>query len=334
MRRRTIGTAILASAGAALFGLGRAGDAKTFITIGSGSIAGLYYPTVVGMAKILNNANVDVRAIARATGASVYNCSAIGRGKLQMGVSQNNISHYAYTGTGVEAFKGRPVTNLRGLTMLYPEVIQILALKSANIRSIADMKGKRVYVGDIGSGTEQDVLNAFGVYGLTLGDLKAAVRGSSGSGVDLLRDGKIDAMFYTVGIGASAITEATRTVAINLVGIPADKASELQEKYPFYMPITVPGGSYPGIDESIPSITAQAMMLVAAELSDDDVYLFMDTIFGKNLDKLYHEVQNPNLRQYFRVETALDGMPIPVHPGAIRFFREKGVAVADDLIPG
>ncbi|MCK9515288.1 MAG: TAXI family TRAP transporter solute-binding subunit [Ottowia sp.] len=333
MRRRTINTAILAGAGTALFGLGRAASAKTFITIGSGSTAGLYYPTAVGMAKILNDADVDVRANARATGASVYNCAAIGKGELQMGVSQNNIAYYAYNGVGVEAFKDKPVKNLRGLTMLYPEVIQILARKDAGIKTVADMKGKRIYVGDIGSGTEQDVLNIFDSYGLSLDDLRTAVRGSSGSAVDLLRDGKIDAMFYTVGIGASAITEAAQTAPIDLVSIAADKADELHDKYPFYTPITVPGGTYPGIDEDVPTITTQAMMVVAAELSDDDVYTFMDTIFGKNLDKFYNDVQNPNLKKYFKVETALDGMPIPVHPGAIKFFKEKGVAVDDSLVP-
>ena len=151
--------------------------------------------------------------------------------------------------------------------------------------------------------------------------------------VDLLRDGKIDAMFYTVGIGASAITEAAQTAPIDLVSIAADKADELHDKYPFYTPITVPGGTYPGIDEDVPTITTQAMMVVAAELSDDDVYTFMDTIFGKNLDKFYNDVQNPNLKKYFKVETALDGMPIPVHPGAIRFFKEQGVKVDDSLVP-
>ncbi len=335
MRRRSFNAAMLAGAGVALFGgVGRVSAAeKTFITIGTGSTSGLYYPTGVGMAKILNDAGIDIRANARSTGASVYNCRAVGNGELQMGITQNNIAWYAYNGTGVEAFKDKPIKNLRGLTMLYPEVIQILARKDAGIKTIGDMKGKRVYVGDIGSGTEQDVLNIFGVYGLKLDDLKTAVRGSSGNAVDLLRDNKIDAMFYTVGIGASAITEAAQTVDIDLIQIPADQVAELHRKYPFYTAITVPANTYPKIDSEVSTITTQAMMIVEEKLSDDVVYEFMNTIFGKHLEQFYNDVQNPNLKKYFKVETALDGMPIPVHPGAIRFFKEKGVQVASDLVP-
>lgn len=335
MRRRSFNAAMLAGAGVALLGVGGRVSAaeKTFITIGTGSTSGLYYPTGVGMAKIINDAGIDVRANARSTGASVYNCRAVGSGELQMGITQNNIAWYAYNGTGVEAFKDKPIKNLRGLTMLYPEVIQILARKDAGIKTVGDMKGKRVYVGDIGSGTEQDVLNIFGVYGLKLDDLKTAVRGSSGNAVDLLRDNKIDAMFYTVGIGASAITEAAQTVDIDLIQIPADQVAELHRKYPFYTAITVPANTYPKIDHEVSTITTQAMMIVEEKLSADVVYEFMNTIFGKHLQQFYNDVQNPNLKKYFKVETALDGMPIPVHPGAIRFFKEKGVQVASDLVP-
>ncbi|MCO5102017.1 MAG: TAXI family TRAP transporter solute-binding subunit [Burkholderiaceae bacterium] len=335
MRRRSFNAAMLAGAGVALLGVGGRLSAaeKTFITIGTGSTSGLYYPTGVGMAKILNDAGIDVRANARSTGASVYNCRAVGSGELQMGITQNNIAYYAYNGTGVEAFKDKPIKNLRGLTMLYPEVIQILARKDAGIKTVGDMKGKRVYVGDIGSGTEQDVLNIFGVYGLKLDDLKTAVRGSSGNAVDLLRDNKIDAMFYTVGIGASAITEAAQTVDIDLIQIPADQVAQLHKKYPFYTAITVPANTYPKIDHEVSTITTQAMMIVEQKLPDDVVYEFMNTIFGKHLQQFYNDVQNPNLKKYFKVETALDGMPIPVHPGAIRFFKEKGVQVASDLVP-
>ena len=281
----------------------------------------------------LRESEMDVpwqRVINAQGGISTYK---VGSGELQMGLAQNNMAYYAYHGEGVKAFEGKPQTRLRGMAMLYPEVIHVLVRKLANIESVADLKGKRVYVGDTGSGTQEDVVNVLGAHDLKLDDLRAAVRGNAGDAVNLLRDDQIDAMFYTVGIGASAITEAAQTAPIDLVEIPEDKAAELHEKYPFYTQITVPGGTYPGVDHDVSTITTQAMMLAAAELSDDDVYTFMDTIFGKNLDKFYNDVQNPNLKEYFKVETALDGMPLPVHPGAIRFFKEQGVAVADDLIP-
>src|SRR5699024_11254615 len=105
----------------------------TFITIGSGSTSGLYYPTAVGIAKIINDADIDLRANARSTGASVFNANAIGSGSLQMGMMQNNIAYYAYNGTGVEAFEGKKVANLRGIIALYPESIHILARKDSDI---------------------------------------------------------------------------------------------------------------------------------------------------------------------------------------------------------
>lgn len=307
--------------------------AKTFITIGSGSTTGLYYPTAVGMAKIVNEANIDVRANARSTGASVFNCRAVGAGQLQMGISQNNIAYYAYNGTGVKAFEGKPIKNLRGLAVLYPETIQILARKDSGIKSVSDMKGKRVYVGDIGSGTEQDVKNLFGAFGMSLDDLKAPVRGSAGSAVGLLRDGQIDAMFYTVGLGASAITEAAQTAPIDIVSIKPAKIKQLHEKYPFYTQITIPGGTYPGIDQDATSVTLKAMLVTSSDVSEDAVYQFMNTVFNKKKKAFYNDIQNPNLKKYFTLDTALEGMSIPLHAGAAKFFKEQNIPIKDGLMP-
>lgn len=330
MIHRTLKTLLF---GALVFGVVQFASAKTFITIGSGSTTGLYYPTAVGIAKIINEAGIDIRANARSTGASVFNCRAVGAGQLQMGISQNNIAYYAYKGTGVEAFKDKPVENLRGVAVLYPETIQILARKDAGIDSIADMKGKRVYVGDIGSGTEQDVKNVFGVFDMSLDDLQAPVRGSAGSAVGLLRDDQIDAMFYTVGLGAAAITEAAQTAPIDLVSIKPAKIEALNDKYPFYTQINVPGGTYPGIDEEATSITLKAMLVTSSELSKDVVYQFMNTVFNKKQDAFYNDIQNPNLKKYFTLDSALEGMSIPLHPGAVKFFKEQDVDVKDSLMP-
>lgn len=308
-------------------------NAKTFITIGSGSTSGLYYPTAVGMAKIVNDADVPLRASARSTGASVYNCRAVGAGKLQMGITQNNIAFYAYHGKGVKAFKGNAIKNLRGVAVLYPETIHILARKDADIDSIADMKGKRVYVGDVGSGTAQDAKHILNAYGVSFDDLKAPVRGSSGSAVGLLRDDQIEAMFYTVGIGAAAITEAAQTAPIKLVSISSQKIDQLHEKYPFYTELTIPGGTYPGIEKDATSITLKAMLVTSSALSKDAVYQFMETVFDKHQDAFYNNIQNPNLKKYFTIDTALDGMSIPLHPGAVKFFKEHDVRIENDLMP-
>lgn len=210
----------------------------------------------------------------------------------------------------MQAFEGNTIENLRGMISLYPESIHILARDDAGIESPADFAGKRVYVGDVGSGTEADARNIMNAYGVSVDDLQAPVRGSSGDAVGLLRDGQIDAMFYTVGLGSAAITEAAQTA-----------------------PITIPGGTYPGVDQDAQTITLQAMLAVSADLSEEDVYTFMNTVWNENLDAFYNDVQNPNLDEFFSVEGGLEGMSIPLHPDAVRFFEEQGVEVPEQLRP-
>lgn len=308
-------------------------QSTTFLTIGSGSTSGLYYPTAVGIAKILGEADVGLRANARSTGASVFNANAIGEGSLQMGMMQNNIAYYAHNGTGVEAFKNNKIDNLRGLIGLYPEAIHILAREDADIDSVADLAGKRVYVGDVGSGTEQDAKNIMAAFDVTFDDLKADVRGSSGDAVGLLRDDKIAAMFYTVGLGSSAIVEAAQTAPITVISIDQKPLEQLQEDYDFYTPFTIPGETYPGVDDDVQTVTLKAMLGASAELSEEDVYTFMDTVFNEKLDTFYSDIQNPNLEKFFTVESGLEGMSIPLHPGAVQFFEEQGVDVPDELKP-
>jgi TRAP transporter TAXI family solute receptor len=332
--RRTVGAIIQATA--LIFGLGTTmalAAPKTFVTIGSGSTTGLYYPTAVGIAKIVNDAGIDVRANARSTGASVFNAKAIGDGQLQMGLMQNNIALYAYKGEGVAAFAGKPITTLRGLATLYPEVVHILARKDSDIKTLADLKDKRVYVGDVGSGTEQDARNIMGAYGVTMDDLKSAIRGSAGDAVNLLRDGRIDAMFYTVGVGAAAIVEAARTAPVTVVAISPERIEELHEKYPFYTPITIPGGTYPDLPDAVTTVTLKATLVGSSELPEEAVYELMKTVFHDKLQAFYDDIQNPNLKTYFKVDTALEGMPIPLHPGAVKFYKEEGVSVPAALMP-
>lgn len=307
--------------------------ATTFITMGSGSTAGLYYPTAEGIAKIVNDAGIGVRIGARSTGGSVFNAQAIQSGALQMAIMQNNIAFFAYRGEGIEAFNGKPTKDLRGLATLYPEVLHILARKDANIHSPADLKGKSVYVGDIGSGPEQDAIAVLGMYGLKLSDLKSAVRGSSGNAVNLLRDGKIDAMFYTVGIGSAAITEAAQTTPITVVPLSEEKIAELHKKYPYYTKTVIPANAYPNVDTSTPTIAVKATLVASSKLPEDEVYKIMQLLFKTKLQSFYGDIQNPNLKKYFKLDNALDGMPIPLHPGAVKFYREVGEKVPADLMP-
>lgn len=310
-----------------------AASPRTFITIGSGSTTGLYYPTAVGIAKIINEAGTDVRANARSTGGSVYNSGSVHDGKLQMALAQNNILYYAYKGTGIKAFEGKPLKDLRGLATLYPEMIHILVRKDANIHSVADLKGKRVNIGDIGSSTEQDARHLLALHGLSVGDLGSVVRSSAGQAVGLLRDGKIDAMFYSVGLGSAAITEAAQTAPITLVSLSEDEVQALHKKYPFYTEFTIPAGTYPGVDQDVRTVTFKATLFTSAKTSDKTVETIMNTVFKKHINAFYNDIANPNLKKFFKLDNALDGMSIPLHPGAVKFYKEAGVEVDPSLMP-
>lgn len=188
-------------AGIAFLGLSLA---QEFVTIGSGSTTGVYFPVATGMAKLVNDAGVGLRVNARSTGGSIANINAIAAGEFEMALAQNDIAYYAYQGCCITAFDGKPVKGIRALAALYPEVVHIVARQDAGIRTVADLKGKRVVVGDVGSGTEQNARQILEAYGLRFEDLGQVIRVSPNQGSQLLQDKRADAFFFTAGLGASA----------------------------------------------------------------------------------------------------------------------------------
>lgn len=302
-----------------------------FITIGSGGTAGVYFPIATGIARMINDANIGTRANARSTGGSVFNVTAIQGGELQMALAQNDISFYAYGGTVVEAFRGKPTTKLRGIAVLYPEPIHILARRDRGIKTVADMRGKQVYVGDVGSGAEQNSIQVLEAYGLKLSDLGQAVRGSATTGVQLLQDGRIDAMFYTVGLGNAAIMQAALTAPIEFLAIDPMKLRDIREKYPFLHAFGIPAGVYRGVDAPVVTVTVLASLVTSIDLPADVVYRITKLLFDEKLDE-FRGIHS-NLERYFHPLKALEGMAIPLHPGAVRFYQEKNIRIPERLLP-
>ena len=296
-----------------------------FITVGTGSTAGLYYPTAETMARIVNDSHIGMRIGARSTGGAVFNVQAIQQGAMPMAITQNNIAYFAYRGTGIPVFEGKPTRDLRGLATLYPEVVHLLVRKDSGIRSPADLKGKVVDVGAIGSGPEQDAIAVLDVYGLKLSDLKSAVRTSSGDAVNLLRDAKIDAMFYTVGTGSAAIMEATQTAPVTVLPLDGEHIQRLLDRYRYYTSAQIPAGAYPHVNQAIPTVAVEALLVASSKLPEEQVRRFMQLLFQEKLQQFLHEVPNPNLRSSFSLERALPAMPVPLHPGAAAFYRSAGV---------
>jgi len=287
-----------------------------FITIATGGTAGVYYPLGGAMAEIFNQNVAGVNASVQATGASVANVNMIAQSQVELALIQNDIAFYA--ANAQEMFQNR-IGNLRGIATLYPEVIQLVARADAGIQSIADLRGKRVAVGDAGSGTEANARQILAAAGLTYNDITVRYL-SFAEASNNLRDGHIEAAFVTAGIPTAAIQDIAAQRDIVIVPIGADLLEKLRADYPFYTGVTIPGGTYRGVNNDVHTVAVKAMLVVRADLSEDLVYN-MTKAFFSNLDRMAAAHASGRL---ISLDSALDGMPIEVHPGAARYYAEVG----------
>lgn len=286
------------------------------LTMASGWVTGVYYPLSGAMSRIAYEHMPNISLSVESSGASVANARLIGSGDADLAILQNDIAFYAKD--GILMFD-TPVSNITGLFMLYPEPIQLVVRADSGIKSPADLKGKRVAVGPLGSGTEANAEQIVEAYGLTFDDFQVE-RLTAGESADFLKDNRIDAAFFTVGIGASAIADLALMHDIELVHIDDEHAEKLKEKYPFYSTLIVPEGTYKNVPE-IQTLTVLAMVAARAELPEDIVYEFVKTTFD-NLESIHTAHETGKL---VTLETALEGMPIELHPGALKFFQEVGM---------
>lgn len=291
-----------------------------FISIATGGTGGTYYPLGGAIAKIFNENIEGVTANAQSTGASVENINLLSQGEAEVGFVQNDVTYYAWTGT--ETFQDKEkVTNIRGMAMLYPEVIQIIATKDSGIKSVEDLKGKKVAVGAPGSGTEVNARQILAEYGITYDDLGKADYLSFNEASDQLKNEQIDAAFVTAAIPTSAVTEVTQTADIVLVSLDKDKIESLKEKYPFYTEVTIPKDSYRNQTEDVVAAAVMAMLIVPEDLDEDLVYNMTKSIFeNRQVIIDTHDKGND-----IKLETALEGMPIDLHPGAEKYYVEQGI---------
>lgn len=293
--------------------------AKKFVTIASGWVTGVYFPLAGAISRIVYEKVPDLKVTVESSGASVANAKLIASGDADFAILQNDIAFYAYT--GVKPMFDKAVPNIRGVASLYPEHCQIHARKDAKIGSVKDLKGKRVAVGPLGSGTEQNAIQILGAYGLKFEDLGKVERLTATESADFLKDGRIDAAFYTVGVGASAIVDPALMIETMIVPVDGPQADALVKKYPFYSKDKVPAGIYKGVDKDVPTVAVLAILVAKAELEGDVVYKITKAMF-ENIKSI--ETAHAKGKEV-KLEKALIGMPIPIHPGAQRFFTEKGI---------
>lgn len=291
-------------------------EQKKFINIATGGTAGVYYPLGGAIAEILNKNVQNAAAMAQSTGASVANINLLKDGKVELALVQNDTAYYAFSGT--ETFKDKKVTILKGISTLYNETIQIVVLENSPIRTINDLKGRKVAVGSIGSGVEANARQILEVHGITYNDIKPQYS-SFGEAANGLKDRDVDVAFVTAGAPTAAIQDIAFQSGIRLVPLEADKADMLIKKYPFYAKQTIKANTYPGQIVDIPTVAVKAMLVVSDNLDTDTVYKMTQAIYT-NTDRLRAAHQ---LGEGITKETALEGMPIPIHSGAEKFFNEK-----------
>ena len=288
---------------------------KKFLNIATGGTAGTYYPIGGAMAEILNKDIKGMNASAQSTGATVANINMLKDGSVDLAIVQNDITYYAANGT--EMFKDKKVENLRGIATLYPETCQIVTLEKSGIKSVADLKGKRVAVGAAGSGVEANARQIMEAYGVTYNDIDVQYL-SFGEAASALKDGNVDAAFLTAGYPTAAVQDIASQNPIRLLPVDADKADALIAKYPFYTKTTIPAGTYAGFDQDVQTVSVMAMLVATDKVDDKLGYDIAKALFS-NLDRLQaaHSVG-----KLITKEGAMKGMSLPMNAGAEKFFKE------------
>ena len=296
---------------------------RRLVTIASGWVVGVYYPLAGAMSRIAYNAkDLNIRATVESSGASVANAQLIGTGDADFALLQNDIAFYAFNGSTLAAFKDKPVKNMGGIFTIYPELVHIVATQASGVKSVRDLKGKRVVLGPQGSGTEQNALQTLEAYGLRESDLGKAERIDAAAAADQLKDGRIDAAFFTTGLGSAVIIDTFISGKAVMVPVAGAEAEALKTKYPFYTIENIPANTYKGQEREVTTPAVMAMMVARKDLPDDLVYKFTKAIFD-NLPQ-FHAAHAA--AKGLTLPTALNGMPVPLHPGAEKFYKEKGVA--------
>lgn len=285
------------------------------IIMATGGTTGTYYSLGGTLAQIMNSNAEGVNITAQSTGASVENVRLLATGDAELALLQNDVLDYAYTGT--ELFDSK-VENVRAVASLYPEIIQIVGRE--DIKTIEDLRGKKVSVGDAGSGTEANAKQILAAAGIEYDDIDDRYLSFSES-ADAFKDGQIDAFFVTAGIPNASIQDITAQHKISIIDIPTEVAQSVIADYPFYINFTIPAGTYPGVDTDINTVAVLAVLATNAEESEDTIYNITKALY-EHLDTL---ADSHAKGKEIMLEKAADGISIPFHPGAEKYLKEAGV---------
>lgn len=293
------------------------GEEVEFLSILTGGTTGTYYP-LGGMFAQLIKEETGISTTAESSQASAANMTALKDEKAEIAFVQTDIAYYATQGELM--FEGDKIDMISAIGALYPETVQLVTTAKSGIKTFDDLKGKKVSVGAPGSGTFANAEQLLEIHGLAMDDIDPQNL-DFGESQESLQSGLIDAAFITAGTPTAAVETLNATTDVVIVPVEEAKADELIKKYPYYAKDVVPKGTY-GLEEDVPTVSVGAMLVVLNDVPDEVVYDVTKAIY-EGAGSLTHPKG-----KFIKAETGLDGIGIPVHPGAQKYFDEKGVKAA------
>jgi TRAP transporter TAXI family solute receptor len=318
MTRRTL----LAVALGVALGLAAAAPAgaRSVFAVATGGTGGTYYPLGGILAQILSSNVKGLRVHAQTSNASIANIALIEKGEVESAFVQNDVAFWAYNGSDLEQFKGRPVKSIRHVAALYPEHVQLVATRESGIKSVRDLKGKRVVLGAPGSGNVADATAILKAYGITVNDVKAYYLGYA-EGSARMKDNQADAMFVVSGFPTSAVTDLAVSKGILIVPLEDDMVQKITGEARFFASARIPANTYKGQSQEVKTIAVVATWIASETAPADLVYQMTKTLWEKRGEL---EKAHPKGKE-IKLETALAGQAIPLHPGAEKYYRETGI---------
>jgi len=304
-------------------GAGSADAAQKFISIGTGGVTGVYYPTGGAICRLVNKSRKEhgIRCSVESTGGSVYNINTIRAGELDMGVAQSDWQYHAYHGTSKFKDQG-PFKELRAVFSVHAEPVTIVARKDANVKQVMDLKGKRVNIGNPGSGTRASWEVMADALGFGSDALALATEFKSSEQSQALCDNKIDAFFFLVGHPSGSIKEATTSCEANMVVVDGPAIDKLVADNSFYRKATIPGGMYTGTDKDTATYGVGATFVSSTKTTDDTVYAVVKAVF-ENFDTF--RKLHPAFANLKKEEMVKDALSAPLHGGAAKYYKEAGL---------
>lgn len=313
----------LSAIAAAAIGASAVVSAQEFITIGTGSVTGVYYPTGGAICKLVNKDRKEhnIRCSVESTGGSIYNVNTIRSGELDFGIVQSDWQYHGYHGTSKFAEQG-PYKKLRAMFSLHTEPFNVIARTDAHINNIKDLKGKRVNIGNPGSGDRATMQVVMEKMGWTKDSFKltSELKGSERS--QALCDNKIDAFIYVVGHPNGSIKEATTSCDAKLVPVTGPEIDKIVAENPYYTYTDVPAGMYRGTDQDVKSFGVAATLVTSADVPDKVAYNVAKAVF-ENFDTFKR--LHPAFAHLKKEDMVKAGISIPLHPGAVKYYKEVGL---------